>query len=775
MDHETFQIRLCEAHDVGRQEPSDPQNMYECHYASRALLVALKDQLLAILTTASLGSAEKQMAQGQLAKTFLCIGQNLAHCQETAKGKETMETAQALLESLRSRKLMNFGQAELKRWQAGWEEQRHLTDQAAKRDVTSHNTGVPNSPGDLEVRPEDFPIPTEFGDVCYDHVDVLVEVYNNLAMQWTVWQEELKAEKLLLNAQHIYDDWCQQSPIKQLETLEDSDSAKHISASYMQSVVDDFHQEMKISAGLWEAERTKQNDALQQRLLEKRKKKGFAPQTSPHPADTSTPPPPPAPERPAMEEGQLLERLERQQELAQARRQLLEQRKVLERSATPEGHRVARDMDKQHAITCYALGQVYSTLGKPHQAAACFLRVLNHQLRMVDFDRMQWIQDAANLAHYYIGECNLPQAEHCLNAADFFLSAPSSPPPEAVLRCLDLMWGKYYHRLMKVATEVRAEVQRDPSFVTREDHPYTLVGPHVVTIKPKPHVPMAQFNRLPISAPSDDVHLPQGLSQVRSLFQLAMQRYERAMPHYNIDDFTEERIFMMQEISGLCEMMASHEEDRKTKRELHRRRIPFLADFLDKLENVLFTNVLRQYRFELGNVYQTLADLQLEEMQCGNGQTNKDETNGLLVQAFGYFERFVSSFRTEWDMIQQLKDARDREREFTLEEDYLLPYIMGCCSLAVVTMKAITNDQAEHATNAAKAIACYQHCIDFAKKCKLDKQPDVQEHLRLCKEMVQLLPQAKLGARDSNASSIARRLASAELANPRATTKGPRR
>lgn len=36
-------------------------------------------------------------------------------------------------------------------------------------------------------------------------------------MQWSGWHEELKAEKLLLNAQRIYAEWGQHSPVKRLE------------------------------------------------------------------------------------------------------------------------------------------------------------------------------------------------------------------------------------------------------------------------------------------------------------------------------------------------------------------------------------------------------------------------------------------------------------------------------------------------------------------------------------------------------------------------------
>ena len=755
MDDEILKAKLQHAHEASQKDPVDDKNMYESYYEARKELTALKGDLLQMYTEAGEDDAKKKVLQAQLAKVHLTIGKNMIHCKETAEGKEMLDVSQSLLEAGRIGKMYDFEAAACRK-AAKAKEAKEKAEQIAKLKEDAKKKGVnmdtkasaswlPETQAGLEAVIEEFPIPTTFENVCYDYVDMLVDVYNNLAMQWCNWHEDLKAEKLLLNAQKIYEDWAQHSPIKKLETLEEGSPAEKSAGVSLQSVMDDFKSESQACHDLRNQERQKQNDLLQQKLAKKRMKKGIiaSPVESPDTEESTDTDTVQSDAQAAAQAEVQLKRLERHVQHLEERGQTLKQKKELEGQITEAGRAMAQNMDAQFALTMYALGQVYSKLEKPHQAASCYLKVLNRQLKMKDIDRTSWIQNAANLALYYIAEYELPQAEHCLNAADLFMPREPSDADKDLCCTLDLIWAKYYHRLMKLNRDVAVEMEKDSSFKGGKEDPYSLQACDRVVLKEKPHVPKARFERLPIGPPRDEIILVSNLPQARALFQLSLDRYSKVVDYYNIDEWTEERIYMMQEISGLYEMMTTFESDLDTKWTLHSKRVPYLEDFLDKLENIIFTNTLRQYRFELGNVHQAMADIRLEQMRAGISQATKEDINAILRKGCDYFEKFVESFKWEWDEIQKLKPAEERSKDFVLEEDYLLAYILGKCSVASMQMKIITADKADQDKNIETALGLYQYCIDFAKKCKLDKKEDVKEHLKLCKQMVQLLPDAK--------------------------------
>jgi len=690
MDAAAFAGRLAAAAALSGEVPPDHRTPYANHYAARRLLIDLKADLLACAPETA--EPQREILLSQLAEVWLRIGQNLIQCHETADGRGAVEAAQRLLEALRARQPLD----------------------PLPTPTTLKNPSLTDP----------TPIPTSFDPgISYASVDLLVEVYNTLAMQWSAWQADPTAERLLLNATRIYEDWRTHHPPTAIPRERHHPWRPRTPEDPVRRLLSDSEGASEACAGLLEAERTRQLEALQQKLLKKRAQKGLTPSGPPpdtlEPFDTTA--------------GRLESSPEVPQDTGAARPQ-----------SPPDAdqqRQSAQRLHTQHAVTCSALGQVYDRLGQPHQAAGRYLRALDCQLLLMDFDRQQWVRDASGLALYYLGESELPQAAHCLEAADCLI--PPSPACSAETRnLLDLVWGKYLHRLLKLSEEVAAKLSRDPSFRTAPDLPYTIDGPAEVVLKEQAHVPAARFEGLPLTAPGPSIALVTTLPQAREVFRRAVGRYEAVLPYYTLDAFAEERIAAMQELSGLYGIMAQFEPDFNTKWELQARRIPYLEEFLDKLENVIFTNVLRQYRFELGNVYQAMADIRVEQLRSGRPGGTPAETDALLQKAMGYFTQFVSSFRTEWEVIQKLRTPGERAAEFTLEADYLLPYLLGTCSLAVLTMMQSTETESQRDANVAAAVALYQHCLDFAKKCELEQQEGIREHLVLCREMVRLLPLA---------------------------------
>eukprot|EP00993_Chasmostoma_nieuportense_P003160 NODE_389_length_2308_cov_46.775332_g360_i0.p1 GENE.NODE_389_length_2308_cov_46.775332_g360_i0~~NODE_389_length_2308_cov_46.775332_g360_i0.p1 ORF type:complete len:745 (+),score=225.62 NODE_389_length_2308_cov_46.775332_g360_i0:29-2236(+) len=720
MDPSILTARLKAVAEREAQPPAVETNIFESQYAARALLTELETELLQIFNAAT-GDVKKE-AQGQLGKLYIELAVNLIFCKETSEGKEALEKAQSLLECSRGRTFFDFEADKLRRAKALLEAKAkaqkvaEMKAAAAKRGVNVESKTsadwLSTTSTDLEPVIESFPIPTTFGNVDYTHTDLLTKVYNQLAQQYSEWGEYLKAEQLLANAEKIYKDWAEHSPIKKAAVISESPASKPDT----QFLVQQFKLENNALDETRTHERQMQQDALEAKLIARRKKKGISSTLETTAANVA-------------DEHRILA-LQHQQERLVQKAQNLRQKLTLEETITEDQRCLAANMEEQFLMTCYGIAQIHSRLDRPHQAAAWFQETMCRQLQLRKFDRTNWVSNCAHLANYYIGEFDLLAAEHCLLAADIF--APMIEEAE-VLKTLALMWAKYHFRLLKLNRDVDEQALK---METTDTEGYLLLGPKTLKIKERPHVPKVCFSRLPINPPRQHIDLITTLSQAKELFTKAMDRYTEVIDFFDVDLWTETRIEMMQNLSTLHECLIYYEDSPANKLSLHEKRIPYLSDLLDKFENIIFTNTVRQFRFELGTVHVAMADILI----C---QKLNDQANQQLQAGLAQFEQFTDSFKTEFDAQQKLKKASDRLTEFVLDEDYIQPYILGYCHLAQIHTKLKVSAEEQRA-NIDKALECYTHVLAFAKKCKLDKKACIRNEMNMCHEMAQLLPQAKL-------------------------------
>ncbi|CAB1428600.1 unnamed protein product, partial [Pleuronectes platessa] len=81
--------------------------------------------------------------------------------------------------------------------------------------------------------------------------------------------------------------------------------------------------------------------------------------------------------------------------------------------------------------TMYYLAQVYKNLGQNERSATYCHSTLQRQLKLKEFNPMEWALNAASLSQYYIIKGNYMEGRHCLSAATVVAGLAGEAPSEA--------------------------------------------------------------------------------------------------------------------------------------------------------------------------------------------------------------------------------------------------------------------------------------------------------------------------------------------------------
>eukprot|EP01006_Ploeotia_vitrea_P026908 TRINITY_DN59820_c0_g1_i2.p1 TRINITY_DN59820_c0_g1~~TRINITY_DN59820_c0_g1_i2.p1 ORF type:complete len:812 (-),score=100.37 TRINITY_DN59820_c0_g1_i2:484-2919(-) len=772
MEEGLLENRLATIDELSKKEPDDPKNMFENKYAARTQLQQVLGDLRDIYASTSISDPQRKLCVGQLAIVYIELGSNMIDCKETSEGKELLDVAQEILEASRNRKYYSYEEAaqrkaekeaKAKKKKEEIEKYRQAAKAAGKETTMQKDASwLPEREGDYAPAEEEFPIPTTFNDPDYTHVDILLTCYNLLALQWSKWGEELKAKLLLENAEKIYENWAANSPVKMLRETHAAEVAA--SSTTIADVISDFKSEAECVKAVRDEEQNRQKAILQEKLRKKRmRKKGAATSEQPTTEDKKSSVSTTSPERcttsaasdsetetkasssTTVDDTQL-SALERKRAQLLEKEKILKQKEELVDKIDARLIRQAQQMDKQNALTCFLLAQIFMATDKFEQAAQYFQATLNRQLKIRQFDRVDWAENCSWLANYYIEETDLCSSEHCLLAAELILPKDGKTEIEPrITKQLTYLWARYYQRWLKVSCDICRDSEK-PEKERDENLPYSVDKHDVLRFKrDKCKAPQVRFHRLPIPQPNPCLPLLSTSSQAKKVFTKAVERYEEVMDFFNIHDWTEHRIALMQELSALYEAFSYYEVDDLKRLELHLKRIPVLEDPIEHLGNIIFTNTLRQFNFELGTVHQTVIDLKLALKKSGQLDCPDAEINEWVGKATVFFETFCQSFKKEWEQIEKVKKEEDRSTEFLLDEDYCPAYLMGQIHQAQLCTKRISATEEEWNQNIEKAVTLYNDVLVFARKCKIDKKKKFKDELALCKEMVQLLPGAKRG------------------------------
>ncbi|CAB1113679.1 unnamed protein product [Ectocarpus sp. CCAP 1310/34] len=159
------------------------------------------------------------------------------------------------------------------------------------------------------------------------------------------------------------------------------------------------------------------------------------------------------------------------------------------------------------------------------------------------------------------------------------------------------------------------------------------------------------IGELPMCDPAD---VPGDFESVRDVFKKAKSHTERALRHYVLDGFVTAHVALHQGMSRAYLYLSGFERDAKRRRAMSTRRAQALEPLLDALARKAYARLHKELSFELGEIYQDLADIKIlraeEKLKSGEAKSptalasDLRRANKLLKSAIGFFSHFVAMY-----------------------------------------------------------------------------------------------------------------------------------
>lgn len=377
-----------------------------------------------------------------------------------------------------------------------------------------------------------------------------------------------------------------------------------------------------------------------------------------------------------------------------------------------------------HTHTLYYLAQTYGNLGKAALSANYCHTTLGRQILSKQYDAIEWSLNCATLSQYYLNTDNYRQARHCLASAEHILMEYINKGEEQedemlekiqqtkadVARC----WIKYCIALLKYSQQLKEDDGAQNVLKAREDDFKPFVGVDVSAIESGvPYSPINNFDA------------------ARNLFLFGQKCVEGAKRFFTLEWHASDNISVVQDHSQLFKHLIFFEPALDRKCRMYKRRADMLENLLKELNPQHYLLLMRQLYFEVGIIYSEMADCKITLVSDTEKPTSHAvlKINKLIGQSLKHFDNFINSFQ---DHSGRLPDKFDKEN--------LRSILSAKFWIARLHSKMIVVSPQIQLENTKKSLEHYKWIVTYHKAYPADVEGCFAEELKMCQEMVNLLP-----------------------------------
>ena len=377
-----------------------------------------------------------------------------------------------------------------------------------------------------------------------------------------------------------------------------------------------------------------------------------------------------------------------------------------------------------HTHTLYYLAQTYGNMGKAALSASYCHTTLGRQILSKQYDAIEWSLNSATLSQYYLNTDNYRQACHCLASSEHILMEYISNSEEKEDRLLEKIeqtkadmarcWIKYCIALLKYSQQLKEEDGAENVLKAREDDFKPFVGVDVSAIESGvPYSPIDNFDA------------------ARNLFLFGQKCVENAKRFFTLEWHASDNISVVQDHSQLFKHLIFFEPGLERKCRMYKRRADMLENLLKELNPQHYLVLMRQLYFEVGIIYSEMADCKIALVSDAEKPTPHAvlKINKLVGQSLKHFDNFINSFQ---DHTGKLPDKFDKEN--------LRSILSAKFWIARLHSKMIVVSPQTQLENTKKSLLNYEWIVTYHKANTADVEACFVEELKMCQEMVELLP-----------------------------------
>ena len=466
----------------------------------------------------------------------------------------------------------------------------------------------------------------------------------------------------------------------------------------------------------------------------------------------------------------------------------------LEKNETTEKNSpdVYKILNSLNMHTLFYLAQVHGALGNSVASAACCHQTLYMQYVSDTYDPVEWSKNALGLSEHYMLTDDVERAERCLKAAQQVASMAPHPAQDAsedelfghptlkIKADIHRAWGK----LLSATLEIAAE-----EFVERTQQQGVVAGVAEV----QEHLDCDAANKEEKGGEGDEgeeekeekekegelhggliflkgqyawkgrtcpeIKDIQTFEQARILFLRCRAEFSKALEFYILDGHVTDHITIQQEISKLFHHIAAFEKEVKRIAAMEKRRIQLLQPIANDINNEHYVLKTKELWYECAQAAQEIHEAYYMNVeaafQTGGFPLPKEmkKSDEGIFMAVTFYEKFL---HTMYSNEGKHKDIIDKDNlPSVLSAHFAMARLYGH------GFGGATGNTTMRVEMLKKALEKHRWLVEFAERNIPDALVEMeqaayvegQDHkkikedglfeleLKVCKEMIELLPQ----------------------------------
>jgi len=403
-------------------------------------------------------------------------------------------------------------------------------------------------------------------------------------------------------------------------------------------------------------------------------------------------------------------------------------------------------VEAHYTQTLFFLAQVQGHLGREDESAdACGL-CLRRQLEAGVTDVSEWVQNATQLAGFYVDKGQYAMAEALLSAASAVGGEPGTARGDAlaaeVRANLQLGHAKFYAARLEHSRTRASLLADDPS--PPELELASIRGSEADDLKAREAFPSLTL-ALSATRIGAEAWLAEAWPGALELFNTAMPLFRRAMEFYVLDGYVTEHCQTLLDVSALHVSLAAFEPDAHRRCVMHKRRLKPLAAVLTELGYNAFPGLWKTMQYEVGQAWRTIAETKMAERRphakCAAAGVKAAEAYNAFLSKY-HQDAAMAAAAAVGDAPPVPKPPKGDDAlpipSAKLDTEDEAAYLQARFYLATVLHK-LQPERGPDTTFGARALKEFEACAAYGDRFGAGEA--FQAQMSICKDMAALLPE----------------------------------
>lgn len=373
-----------------------------------------------------------------------------------------------------------------------------------------------------------------------------------------------------------------------------------------------------------------------------------------------------------------------------------------------EGGVNPRKAEQNYTLTLFYMAQAHSKLGNKHKSASFCAETMKRQMISGDYDMKDWAINCINMAEYYIENNYIAQGIYILECGLSIITGKR----RKLRSTLNMQLGRAYKSLLELSVLVDSKGESVPEQLNE------------------------QLLNLPMLSPEfRGLTFPTNIDSAKELFKTANNHFKVALEYFVIDGYVTEHIEMKKDISALYKGLCYFDKSDARVLAMLTRRLELVENFTKEINKQSYSTLWQHLMNEVSSIY-----LDIYEIKASAANTVKKEQKRL--------EKHSAANTYALTCIEKHVEMIEFISKFDMNDDSAKDIIQSSLNLmfgvARIYSKLEDQDHLIRVGYMEKSFRWYERIHKYLHDTRngkyAGKVPDLNEQIKICDEMIALMP-----------------------------------